>query len=113
MLVFATIFFANTVNAWQLAYANNVLILWLYLCPCVMINEHVFIYKMKPREWFIPQRNTIVFIITYSLLISWNKMKYMLNLNSIPVKIWVSIIKPSLACHAFTVGYYLQKYSER
>ncbi len=40
-------------------------------------------------------------------------MKYMLNLNSIPVKIWVSIIKPSLACHAFTVGYYLQKYSER
>lgn len=77
----------------------------------LLMSVLCFHLEMKLYEWLIPQGNTSIY--NYGLLISRYKMKYVFNLNCIPSKITVSIIKAWFACQAFTVGHYLQKCSER
>ncbi len=49
-MLFATIYFANTVNAWQLCQYFMIV---GYLCQCVMINEHVvFSFTKETNDSF-------------------------------------------------------------
>ncbi len=54
-MLFATIYFANTVNAWQLCQYDRRLFM-----PVRDDELLCFHLQMKLREWFIPQRNTTV-----------------------------------------------------